>query len=296
MHFCNFMNRYSVVNWCIFLLLSFIWGSSFILMKESSIALDGWQLASVRIFSAGLVFLPFAIFHLSKIPKSKLAIVVLSGILGNLLPAFLFAIAIDKKVNSSFAGILNSLTPLLVILIGTLFFRLKITTRKLTGVLIGFSGLLVLSLSKGGITVENFWYALLVLAATVCYAINVNVVSYFLKGINPLKMATVSLGFMLIPATYFVWKGNLFSLWIENSQSHWPIGAAVLLGIMGSAVATVFFYALIKRAGGLFASLVTYGIPVIAILWGLWAQENITGIQIGCLGLILGGVYLANRS
>lgn len=295
-HFCKSMNRYTVINWSIFLLLSFVWGSSFILMKESSTALDGWQIASVRIFSAGLVFLPFAVFHFSKIPKTKLPFVVLSAMLGNLLPAFLFAIAIDKQVNSSFAGILNSLTPLLVIIIGNIFFRLKISARKIIGVMTGFTGLSILSLSKGGITLDNFLFALLVLIATLCYAVNVNMVSHYLKGIDPLQTATVSLAFMLIPAAFFVWKENIYSLWKSNQQSHWPIGAAILLGVFGSALATAFFYALIKRAGGLFASLVTYGIPIIAILWGMWAKENITGIQVGCLGLILSGVYLANRS
>ncbi len=218
MHFCKFMNRYTVVNWCIFLLLCFIWGSSFILMKESSIALDGWQIAAIRIFSAGLVFLPLAIFHFSKIPKTKLPIVVLSGILGNLLPAFLFAIAIDKKVNSSFAGILNSLTPLLVVLIGSLFFRLKISARKIAGVLIGFLGLLVLSMAKGGITVANFWSALLVLLATLCYAVNVNVVSYYLKDIDPLQMATVSLVYVCSGGSFGLERRPGFALEKQSTK------------------------------------------------------------------------------
>jgi drug/metabolite transporter (DMT)-like permease len=289
------MNKHKVVNWSVFILLSFIWGSSFILMKISSTALNGWQIASIRLTSAGLIFLPLAVIHLFKIPKNKLLPVAVSGILGNLLPAFLFAIAIDKKVDSSLAGILNSLTPLLVILLGVLFFRTKISAPKITGVLIGFTGLLILSLSKGGITMNNFWFAFLILLATFCYALNVHLVSHYLKGIDPLKMATVSLGFMMLPALFFIWQQGVFGIATEK-DNYWPIGAAMLLGIAGSAIATVFFYALIKRAGGLFASLVTYGIPVVAILWGIWDKENITGIQLGCLGLILGGVYLANRS
>ena len=88
------MAKDKFINWVIFILLSFIWGSSFILMKLSSLEMNGWQIASVRIFSAGLVFLPFALFHLSKVPKNKIGIIILSGVLGNLLPAFLFAIAL----------------------------------------------------------------------------------------------------------------------------------------------------------------------------------------------------------
>lgn len=289
------MNKQKLINWTIFTLLSFIWGSSFILMKASSTLLNGWQVASIRISAAGLVFLPMAIVHLSKIPKNKLWLIILSGILGNLLPAFLFAIAIDKKVDSSLAGILNSLTPLLVIVLGAVFFKAKVSARKLVGVLIGFAGLLVLSLSKGGITLANFWFAFLILVATLCYALNVNLAGRYLKQIEPLQMATISLAFMMLPALFIAWKEGVFRL-MEDKESYWPVAASVLLGIAGSAIATVFFYHLIKRAGGLFASLVTYGIPVVAILWGIWDNEHVTGIQIGCLSLILGGVYLANRS
>ncbi len=290
------MNKDKVINWSIFILLSFIWGSSFILMKESTTALNGWQIASIRIFSAGLVFLPFAIFHLNQIPLNKLWLIILSAILGNLLPAFLFAIAIHEHVNSSLAGILNSLTPLLVIVLGILFFKAVIKTKKIVGVLIGFIGLVILSVSKGGITLSNFWPAMMILLATLFYGFNVNLVSHYLKEIEPFKMATVSLAFMLIPTSIFIWKLNVIPLALNDETTRWPIADAVLLGVVGSAVATALFYVLIKRAGGVFASLVTYGIPIVAIFWGIWANENVAPIQIGCLLLILGGVYLANRS
>ena len=290
------MAKDKFINWVIFILLSFIWGSSFILMKLSSLELNGWQIASVRIFSAGLVFLPFALLHLSKVPKNKIGIIILSGILGNLLPAFLFAIAIDKKVDSALAGILNSLTPLLVIAIGVLFFKAQIHFKKIAGVLIGFIGLLVLSLSKGGITVTNFQFAIYILIATLFYGINVNLVIFYLKDVNPIKIATVSLAFTFIPAGIIMWQQNVPWLVWNDANYRLPVLASVLLGVIGSAAATALFYVLIKRAGGLFASLVTYGIPVVAILWGILYKENVTLIQVSCLALILSGVYLANRN
>lgn len=285
-----------MINWSLFILLSIIWGSSFILMKLSSTELNGWQIASVRIFSAGFVFLPFAFVHLSKIPRNKIGIIILSGLFGNFLPAYLFAIAIDKNLNSSLAGILNSLTPILVIIIGVLFFKARVHFKKIAGVIIGFIGLLILSLSKGGITGANFLYAFFILAATLSYAINVNIVNYFLKGIDPFKAATISLAFISVPAAVVLWQQNLLFLLTNNVGYRQPVLAAVVLGVMGSAVATVLFYMLIRRAGGVFASLVTYGIPVIAILWGFVYDETITFVQIACLALILSGVYLANRS
>ena len=289
------MGKGKLVNWLIFILLSVIWGSSFILMKECSKDLNGYQIASIRIFSSGLLFLPFAIFHIKHIPIRKLHLVIISGLLGNLFPAFLFAIAIEQKINSSMAAILNSLTPLFVILIAIIFFKAHIHTKKIIGVLVGFAGLLFLSLSKGGITLDNYAFTLLILLATVFYAINVNVVSHYLKEVDPIKMATVSLAFMGILAAIVVWQQDVVSIAQYDTGATKAIVFAVLLGIVGSAIATALFYMLIKRAGGLFASLVTYAIPVVGIFWGVLYNEEITLIQIGCLAIILAGVYLANK-
>jgi len=289
------MKQHGVINWGIFILLSIIWGSSFILMKESSKDLNGWQIGAVRMFSAGLVFLPFAVVHIFQIPLRKIPFLILSGLLGNLLPAFLFAIAIEN-VDSSLEGILNSLTPLFVIVIGILFFKAKPEPKKIAGVLISFTGLLLLSFSKGGISITNYSSVLLVLLATVFYGLNVNLVTYFLKGINPMKMASVSLAFMGLIAAVMLWYQNVFSIAYYDEAARTGIGYAALLGVVGSAIATAFFYLLIKRAGGLFASLVTYAIPIVAIGWGLLDNESITWIQVFCLVIILAGVYLSNRS
>lgn len=289
------MTKEKLINWVLFILLSLIWGSSFILMKMSKESLTGYQIGAVRMFSAGVVFIPFALFHLSKIPARTLPLVILSGLLGNFFPAFLFAIAIEKKINSSLAGILNSLTPLFVIVLAALFFGVKVERKKMAGVVIGFIGLTILSLSKGGINTANITYASLILLATVMYGLNVNLVSYYLKAVKPIAMATVSLAILSIPAMFILWQQDVFSIAKWDAKARWSIGASALLGIVGSALASILFYMLIKRAGGLFASLVTYAIPVVAIMWGLAANENVTLIQISCLLVILGGVYLANK-
>lgn len=247
--------------------------------------------------------LPFAVFHFSKIPTQKLPLVVLSAICGNLLPAYLFARAISKDIDSSLAGILNSLTPICVVIVGIIFFKAKVESRKIIGVIIGFAGLCLLTLSgEKGISFENAGYALWIVLATILYGVNINLVSHYLKGINPIHLATVSLSFMLLPTAVILWQQDFFSLTSafnffsgEPSGTRWPIIAAVLLGVVASAIATILFYILVKRAGGLFASLVTYGIPFVAITWGFIFGENITGLQIGCLGIILSGVHLANR-
>ena len=284
-----------IVNWCIFILLCIIWGSSFILMKWSREGLSATQIASVRIFSAALVLLPFGIVHITKIPPKKILLAILSAVLGNLLPAFIFAYAIAHNIDSSLAGILNSLTPICVVIIGIVFFNAKIGYNKIAGVLIGFTGLCLLTLSKSGISFENMGNALWILLATVLYGFNVNIVSHYLKEINPFHLTTVSLSFMVIPTIIILWQQDILNLAFDESIVRWSVIISVLLGIVGTALATALFYILVKRAGGLFASLVTYGIPFVAIAWGFFYGENITAIQVVCLGTILSGVWLANK-
>lgn len=280
-------------RWLLFVVLSLVWGSSFILMKTSAEHLNGFQIGSTRIFAAGVAFLPLAVLHFSKIPFQKLGIVILTGLLGNFFPALLFASAIAENGESSFASILNSLTPLFVIVIGVLFFKSNVQKRKITGVLVGFAGLLLLSLSQEPVSTQDNGL-LLILIATVFYGVNVNLVGHYLKGIDGFKIASVSLTIMAIPSCIIMWQQHVFSIAIYDEEARWSIAVACLLGVVGSAIATALYYILIQKAGGLFASLVTYAIPIVAIMWGLLANEHIGAIQIGCLGIILLGVYLAS--
>lgn len=279
-------------SWVLFTVLALLWGSSFILMKEGAKHLTGWQIGAIRILAAAVVFLPFAVFALRRIPATKLSLIILTGVLGNLFPAFLFAIAIQQKIESSLAGILNSLTPLFVIAIGALFFKRKVAAIKVTGVLIGFAGLVMLSLSRGAVTLSELGFTLLILLATLFYGLNVNLITTYLRGADPFGMAAVSIASLLVP-TLVVLYLNPVSL--DSAAVRQSIYACIALGVLSSAVATALYYSLIRAAGGLFASLVTYAVPVVAIFWGLLSGEQIGLLQVGCLGIILGGVYLANK-
>lgn len=287
------------VSWAIFIILCIIWGSSFKLMHDSQQGLSAAQIAALRIFSAGLVFTPFAFFHFSKIPKNKLGLVILSAVFGNLIPAFLFAEAITK-LDSSLAGILNSLTPICVVVVGIFFFKDKIKSQKITGVLMGFLGLVLLImlpifLEKKNIRFDNLGYTLLIVFATFLYGINVNMVGHYLKGIKPIHIATVSLAFMTIPAGIILWQQGFMHLNFNDAIVKKSVVESIGLGVAGSAIATALFYILVQKAGILFASLVTYGIPFIALFWGFIDGEKITWVQPLCLGIILFGVYLAYR-
>lgn len=287
------MNSKSV-SWIFFILLCFIWGSSFILMKFSQQGLTAAQIAALRIFSAGIVLLPFACYYIINFPKNKIIFTILAGIVGNLIPAFLFTKAISKNIDSALAGILNSLTPICVVIIAILFFKDVIKPKKILGVVIGFIGLCILTVLQQSVSFENSGYALLIFAATILYGINVNVVSHFLKNLSPVQVTAISLAFMAIPSGIVLWWSGFFQLDFSNSVIRYAVLASTLLGVVASAIATALFYILVTNAGGLFASLVTYGVPFVALFWGFLDGEKITWLEIACLGLILIGVYLAN--
>lgn len=284
-----------LINWILFIILSLIWGSSFILMKLGIDKLSPYEVASIRILSAGLVLLPFAAKAIKAIPKDKLVYTILSGFLGSFLPAYLFCIA-ETKIDSSLAGILNALTPLFTIVIGAAFFKLQTLRNKWMGIVIGFIGLMLLPFaSNKGIVLKDFYYSLYVLAATILYGINVNMVGAHLKSVKSLNIAALAFVFLMIPSAIILYMAGYFNHNLASKEIMLATAASAILGIMGTAVASVIFYMLLKRAGTLFASTVTYGIPFVAIFWGLLDNESITFLQVGCLGIILLGVYLANQ-
>ncbi|MEO8172507.1 MAG: DMT family transporter [Sediminibacterium sp.] len=286
--------REKIISWGLFIALSLIWGSSFILMKAGMTTLTPYHVATLRILSAGLVLIPFARKALRQVPKNKLPLVILSGLLGSFFPAYLFCIA-ETKIDSSLAGILNALTPLFVILVGISFFQLKASLQKIIGVFIGFAGLCLLVAPSGNISFEHFSYTLLILLATLFYGINVNIIGRHMQGVGSLNIASLAFVFLVIPCLIILYFTGYFNLPLTHKDVLLSTLASFVLGVMGTAVATILFYMLAKRAGTLFASMVTYGIPFVAVLWGVWGGEQVTVMQMGCLGIILGGVYLVNK-
>lgn len=283
------------MNWVIFIALSIIWGSSFVLMKEGLVNLNAYQVAALRIVFSGIVLLPSALKYFRQVPANKIFTIFMSGVLGSLLPAFLFCIA-EQGIDSALTGTLNSLTPIFVIITGALFFQSKTSAHKILGVIIAIIGSILLLLSKEGLHADqNLFYISLVVLATVCYGLNVNMVHRHLTGIGSLQIAAIALTLNAIPALVILYFTGYFDLPLTEKGVLTSTAYTALLGIMGTAVASIIFYMLVKRAGAIFSSMVTYGIPVVANIWGIIYGENVGWIQIGCLLLILSGVYVANR-
>ncbi|HKH62241.1 MAG TPA: DMT family transporter [Flavitalea sp.] len=289
------VSRNTIINWGLFIALSFIWGSSFILMKEGLKALTAYQVAALRIGSGGLVLLPAAVRHLKAVPSKKFGYTILSGLLGSFVPAFLYCIA-ETNIDSSLAAFLNALTPISTIIIGVLFFKSKLPLQKVFGVLLGLSGMALLLLGNRSVNLENLSFSSLVLIATVCYSLNANIVNRFLADVGSTKIAAVSFSVLLIPCLIILFVTGFFQLSFSQANTIRATGAGILLGVGGTAIASIIFFQLLKRAGIIFSSLVTYGIPFVALMWGIIAGENITLTQIGGLVIILIAVYIANKS
>lgn len=263
-------------------------------MKIGLESLSAYQVAALRIVFSGIVLLPITVKHIRKIPFHKIWIIFLSGVLGSLLPAFLFCIA-EEGIDSALAGTLNSLTPIFVIVTGAMFFGSKTSTKKVIGIILSFLGSIFLLISKGGLhNHQHLIYMFFVVLATLFYGFNVNMVFKQLSNISSLQIAAIALSLNAIIALIILVFTGYFNLPLTSNAVVRSTSAAAILGIMGTALASIIFYILVKNAGAVFASMVTYGIPVVAIFLGFIRNEDIGWKQLACLSLILAGVFIAN--
>ena len=291
------MNK-KLINWGIFILLSVIWGSSFLLMKigmqAGTVQLSPYQVASLRMVFSGIVLLPFAFKALQQIPKNKLGLVILSGIIGNFIPAYLFCIA-ETKIDSALAGILNSLTPLFTIIVGMLVFKISIDSKKIGGILLGLVGLCISVVAGKTLHFENISFSIFIILATICYGFNVNMVGKHMQNISAINIASLAFSFSIIPGMIILYMTGYFSNDFTNPALLNATLASGTLGVINTSIASILFYVLVKRAGILFASTVTYAIPFVSLAMGLLYNEAIHPMRLLGLAIILCGVYIVNK-
>ena len=291
------MNK-KFINWSIFILLSVIWGSSFLLMKigmqAGTVQLSPYQVASLRMVFAGIVLVPFAFKALKQIPKNKLGLVILSGIIGNFIPAYLFCIA-ETKIDSALAGILNSLTPLFTIIVGMLVFKISIDSKKIGGILLGLVGLCISVVAGKTLHFENISFSIFIILATICYGFNVNMVGKHMQNISAINIASLAFSFSIIPGMVILYTTGYFSYDFTNPALLNATLASGTLGVINTSIASILFYVLVKRAGILFASTVTYAIPFVSLAMGLLYNEAIHPMRLLGLAIILCGVYIVNK-
>ncbi len=262
------------IRWILLILLSLIWGSSFILIKKGLEHFGYIQAATIRLMTGGLALLPFALFQFKKIPRSKWRYVALSGFLAMFLPAYLFCFA-QQYIPSSVAGILNALTPTFTFMIAVLWYKTSYSSNQIIGLILGLGASIYLSMlaSKSGWAING--HVLLVILATICYGININLVKNHLAKVPALAVSTCSVVFASFLATTIFFLPDIKSF-AFSTEACTSLYALMGLGLLGTAIAIILHNYLISISSALFASANTYFIPVVAIAWGLVFGEKLS--------------------
>lgn len=277
--------------------LALIWGSSFILMKNALKVYSASQVATMRMFFSFLFLLPLTIRNFHKVPVKFLILITLVGLLGNGLPAILFANA-QTKLSSSTAGVLNSLTPLFTLIIAVAFFKQHFSSTKITGIVIGMIGAIVLIVFKANGSIEtNYQYGSYIFLATLCYAWSVNLIKNYLHELPAIAISSMALVFIGPAYGYYLFAHTDFIYTtMHDAGAGQALGFILLLALFGTAISLVLFNKLVQITTPVYAASVTYLIPIVALFWGFIDGEPISYIQlIGLVGILV-GVYLANKN
>jgi drug/metabolite transporter (DMT)-like permease len=280
------------LKWVLLTVLSLIWGSSFILIKKGLIGLTPIQLGSLRILFAGIFLLAIGFKSISKISLQQWKFIAITAFFGTFIPAYLFAIA-QTEIDSSVSSILNSLTPLNTLVLGSIAFGLQFKRNQIFGVIIGLFGSALLILNGAmNHPEQNYYYALLILIASLCYATNVNLIKKHLSGMAPLSITTGNFLVLLLPATVILYFTDFLEV-VTVPQVQHSMLFIVVLGVIGTGIANIIFFKLIQLSSPVFATSVTYLIPIVAFFWGLLDNEMLTPIQFLGAFIVLIGVYLS---
>jgi drug/metabolite transporter (DMT)-like permease len=218
---------------------------------------------------------------------------------GSFIPAFLFAKA-QTQLSSSLTGVFNAMTPMFVVIIGALFFNSRITRRNTIGLLIAFVGVVILLTVKDGAGFDFFGginaYAFFVLLACACYGVNLNIIKYRFVALKSVAITAISLLMVLPAALIYLFAFTQFSFKLVHVDGAMvAAGYIILLGVVGTAIALILFNIMVKVATPVFASSVTYLIPIVAIMWGLLDGEVLLiGHYLGIVAVIF-GVWIGNR-
>lgn len=274
--------------------LGLIWGSSFILMKRGLVDFSSSQVAAIRMTASCLCLFPFVMFHASKIKRYQWKYIFATGILGNCIPAFLFTAA-QMHIPSFMAGMLNTLTPVFTMAFAYFIFKTKVTGNQVAGVVLGLAGAVgLIILTSGGSFGSVSWYAILIVIATACYGMSVNIIKNKLNDVAAIHISGFALMIVGPFTGMYLFSTDFTERLASNPHALVSLGYVLLLAIFGTAISIVVFNQLIKTSGALFASSVTYLIPIVAMFWGLADGETIGFRHLIAMAAILSGVYMIN--
>lgn len=277
-------------KWVLLILLSLIWGSSFILIKKSLDHFSPYQVGALRVLIAGIILMPIAISKYRLFPKRHLKWLILAAFTGNFIPMFLFPIA-ETEISSSIAGIINSMMPIFVIIVGTLFWKFETTKRQMTGIFISFAGVCMLAFGGGDDAKFKIFPILLLLSATLCYAISTTTVKSKLMDVSSTVLSAFVFSFILfLPSLVALVSTGFVSNFTFSKENMIGLMFVSLLSVFGTGLAMMMNYRLLKVSTPLFASTVTLLMPIVAIIWGILDGEKLTILQFAGASVIIAGL------
>ena len=254
------------------------------------------QVGSMRMLLAGLVLLPFTVQVLRQLNSRKdLFYFATVGVCGNFIPAFLFTYA-ETHISSGLAGIMNSFTPIFTLLVGYLFFSNRITRYQLFGTILGFCGITILVFNSGGVQTngQQILPSLAIVLATFLYGISLNTIKFKLGAYKPIHVAAGGFGTVFIPSIIGFFTFDTLHVFKYNPGAMSGFTAIAILAVVGTAFAVFLFNGIIQSSSALFASSVTYLIPIVAVIIGTYFHEHITSTQVLSMFIVISGVILAN--
>ena len=283
------------LKWLILSALALVWGSSFILMKLALKGLTPIQVGALRMIISALFLLIIVGGKLKIIEKRHWKYLLYNGLAGTFFPVFLFSYAV-QHIDGGIVAILNSLTPLNTLWIGVVFFGISFSRKQLAGIALGLFATILLILRSADLNPsQDYWFAVLVMIATIGYALNVNILKKHLSDLDSVAIALGNYVILLVPAlTVLGFTGFFNQIFVVESVLP-SLGYITVLAVLGTALASIFFAQLVKMSSPVFASSVTYLIPVVAIIWGNIFGEKIYFSQVLLGFVILGAVYLVNN-
>ena len=282
-------------KWGTLIILSVIWGSSYILIKKGLTGLTPVQLGSLRVIITTLLIAPIGYNKIKHIPKNKMKWVAISAFVGSFFPAYLFAFA-ETEISSSVTAVMVSLTPLFTLLISVIIFGEELLKKQVIGVIIGFLGIVVLINNELLSSSFNILYVMFIVLAAFCYAVNANLLKYKLPNIPALGIVFMSFLFMFIPAFIVLFFSDFpFSNFTSNPLILESIIYIIILALFGTAIAKVMYIKLLAISTPVFSVSTTYLMPVVAIFWGLLDGEEFKLTQFFGTSIILIGVYLVTK-
>jgi drug/metabolite transporter (DMT)-like permease len=279
-------------NWIAFVILAFIWGGSFILIKKGLIHFTPLQVGAMRIAVSAIAFLPFFFLFRIPFPKGRIGLVTVVVLTGNGIPAVMFALA-ETRLGSAVTGVLNSLTPIFALLLGIFFFRTPFKKHYLLGLFLGCVGISTLMIGEKDWRVSS--YVFFVVLGTMCYGLSANLVKKYCQDIHPIALTTVGFFPLGCVSVIILWMTGGWEKMMQPEAWEVAMPSLLALSLVCTVLANILFYWLIQRTSAIFGSAIAYAIPCMALVWGTVDGEIITWYHLTGFAFIIAAVYTLRR-